>query len=46
VKRAGEIHKVVESFLKHHFQRFEGLRSLEILRSLDPEVGRETAWRS
>lgn len=35
VKRAGEIHKVVESFLRHHFQRFEGLRSLEILRSLD-----------
>jgi hypothetical protein len=31
----GEIHKVVESFLRHHFQRFEGLRSLEILRSLD-----------
>ncbi|TMQ70952.1 MAG: DNA repair protein RecO [Candidatus Eisenbacteria bacterium] len=33
--RVGEIHKVVEAFLRHHFQRFEGLRSLEILRSLE-----------
>ncbi|HET9325881.1 MAG TPA: DNA repair protein RecO [Candidatus Eisenbacteria bacterium] len=36
LKRVGEIHKVVEAFLRHHFQRFDGLRSLEILRSLDP----------
>jgi len=35
VKRAGEISKVVEAFLRHHFQRFDGLRSLEMLRSLD-----------
>ena len=34
VPRAGEIQKVVEAFLRHHFQRFEGLRSLEMLRSL------------
>lgn len=36
LRRAGEIHKVVEAFLRHHFQRFDGLRSLEMLRSLDP----------
>ena len=35
LRRAGEIHKVVEAFLRHHFQRFDGLRSLEMLRSLD-----------
>jgi len=34
VKRAGEILRVVESFLRHHFQRFQGLRSLETLRHL------------
>jgi DNA repair protein RecO (recombination protein O) len=34
VKRAGEIQRVVEAFLMHHFQRFRGLRSLELLRSL------------
>jgi DNA repair protein RecO (recombination protein O) len=33
--RVGEIHKVIEVFLRHHFQRFEGLRALELLRSLD-----------
>ena len=27
--RAGEIQKVVEAFLRHHFQRFDRLRSLE-----------------
>ena len=31
--RAGEIQKVVEAFLRHHFQRFDGLRSLEVLRA-------------
>ncbi len=35
VRRAGEILRVVEAFLRHHFQRFQGLRSLELLRSLD-----------
>jgi DNA repair protein RecO (recombination protein O) len=34
LKRAGEILRVVEAFLTHHFQRFRGLRSLEMLRSL------------
>lgn len=34
VKRTGEILRVVEAFLRHHFQRFQGLRSLEMLRSL------------
>ena len=34
VRRAGEILRVVEAFLRHHFQRFSGLRSLEVLRSL------------
>ncbi len=34
VKRTGEILRVVEAFLRHHFQRFSGLRSLEVLRSL------------
>ena len=34
VRRAGEILRVVEAFLRQHFQRFQGLRSLEVLRSL------------
>ena len=34
VKRAGEILRVVEAFLRCHFQRFQGLRSLEVLRAL------------
>ena len=38
LKRAGEILRVVEAFLVQHFQRFRGLRSLEMLRSL-PEFG-------
>jgi len=39
VKRSGEILRVVEAFLRHHFQRFQGLRSLELLRSLaTPEM--------
>jgi DNA repair protein RecO (recombination protein O) len=37
VRRAGEILRVVEAFLRHHFQRFRGLRSLELLRALPPE---------
>jgi len=32
--RAGEVQRVVEAFLMQHFQRFRGLRSLELLRSL------------
>ena len=38
VRRAGEIQRVVESFLRHHFQRFQGLRSLETLRHLHGET--------
>ena len=34
IRRTGEILRVVEGFLRHHFQRFQGLRSLEALRSL------------
>ena len=34
VRRTGEILRAVEAFLRHHFQRFQGLRSLEVLRSL------------
>ncbi|HTK31108.1 MAG TPA: DNA repair protein RecO [Candidatus Saccharimonadaceae bacterium] len=34
VKRSGEILRVVEAFLRNHFQRFQGLRSLEVLRTL------------
>jgi DNA repair protein RecO (recombination protein O) len=34
VRGTGEILRVVEAFLRHHFQRFRGLRSLEVLRSL------------
>jgi DNA repair protein RecO (recombination protein O) len=45
VERAGEIYRVVESFLRHHFQRFEGLRSLELLRWLD-EAPRSAPCRS
>ena len=38
VKRTGEILRVVEAFLAHQFQRFQGLRSLEVLRSLPDET--------
>jgi len=37
--RAGEIQRVVEQFLRAHFHRFEGLRSLEVLRSLPAAPG-------
>ena len=33
--RTGEVERVVEQFLRAHFQRFQGLRSLDVLRSLD-----------
>ena len=36
VRRAGEILRVVEAFLQYHFQRFKGLRSLDLLRALPP----------
>ena len=42
VRRTGEIMRVVEAFLRQHFQRFQGLRSLEVLRSLPgPEAGKD-----
>jgi DNA repair protein RecO (recombination protein O) len=45
VRRAWEILRVVEMFLRHHFQRFQGLRSLEVLRTLPEEhEPRETKW--
>lgn len=43
VRRTGEILRVVEAFLRHHFQRFSGLRSLEVLRSLPgSDLGKDT----
>jgi len=35
--RAGELLRVIEDFFRTHFQRFQGLRSLEVLRGLEPE---------
>lgn len=40
VPRTGEILRVVDQFLRHHFQRFQGLRSLEVLRAI-PEIAAE-----
>lgn len=37
--RAGEVQRVIEDFLRAHFQRFQGLRSLEVLRSVEPGEG-------
>ena len=45
VRRSGEILRVVDQFLRHHFQRFQGLRSLEVLRSL-PQGAEENSWRN
>jgi len=33
--RAGELLRVIEDFFRMHFQRFKGLRSLEVLRGLE-----------
>jgi recombinational DNA repair protein (RecF pathway) len=35
IQRSGELLRVVEDFLRTHFQRFRGLRSLEVLKSLE-----------
>jgi len=35
LKRWGELLKVVEAFLRMHFDRFRGLRSLEVLKTLE-----------
>ena len=37
--RAGELLRVTEDFFRTHFQRFHGLRSLEVLRGLEGEQG-------
>lgn len=39
IRRSGEILKVVEAFLRTHFEKFRGLRSLEVLRSVEPGEG-------
>lgn len=36
--RAGELLRVIEDFFRTHFQRFQGLRSLEMLRDLEPGI--------
>src|ERR1044072_6435739 len=37
--RAGELLRLIEDFFRTHFQRFQGLRSLEVLRGLEaPEA--------
>jgi len=40
VRSTAEILRVVDQFLRHHFQRFQGLRSLEVLRAI-PEIAAE-----
>ncbi len=48
--RAGELMRVIEDFFRLHFQRFHGLRSLEVLRGLegapspDAVPARTTPW--
>ncbi len=36
VRRGAELLKVVEAFLRMHFEKFRGLRSLEVLRAIEP----------
>jgi DNA repair protein RecO (recombination protein O) len=36
IRRWGELLRVVEAFLRMHFQRFRGLRSLEVLKVIEP----------
>ncbi len=43
VRRAGEILGVIEAFLRQHFQRFQGLRSLEMLRAIQGPGSSEAA---
>ena len=41
--RAGELMRVIEDFFRTHFQRFQGLRALDMLRGLDgPAPGART----
>lgn len=45
IQRGAELMRVVEDFLRCHFQRFQGLRSLEVLRSLpDPDSPEAKRW--
>ncbi|HYM81157.1 MAG TPA: DNA repair protein RecO [Candidatus Limnocylindria bacterium] len=51
LRRAGEILRVVELFLRHHFQRFQGLNALAMLRGADADADADTpearvAWPS
>lgn len=39
IKRWAELLKVVEAFLRMRFEKFRGLRSLEVLRSIEPGAG-------
>src|SRR6185503_213226 len=39
VKRWAELLRVVEAFLRMHFEKFRGLRSLEVLRSVEAQGG-------
>ena len=41
--RAGELLRVIEDFFRMHFQRFQGLRSLEVLRGLEAGAPPEKA---
>ena len=43
VKRWAELLRVVEAFLRMHFEKFRGLRSLEVLRSLEAPPDRREA---
>ena len=38
-KRSGELLKIMEVYLQAHFQRFGGLRSLDLLRDLEAPLG-------
>ena len=41
IPHGAELLRVVEDFFRSHFQKFQGLRSLEVLRSLDEPAGPE-----
>jgi DNA repair protein RecO (recombination protein O) len=43
VEHTGEILRVIDAFLRHHFHRFQGLRSLELLRALQGPGSSEAA---
>jgi DNA repair protein RecO (recombination protein O) len=43
IRRAGEILRVIEAFLRQHFQRFQGLKSLDLLRAVAAPNGDRVA---